>query len=305
MSDLHRDYLEIACLSMLLSKSMSTRDLMLEMNQQGSNISEVSIKSATTRLMQLKLIRSDPDLPSNYLITSDGQLVFGNLLNFLLNHINSLAWDNMTPIRDSVISGGDIAPGETVLDCSSGIGDWFAKELSREVGPKGQVIFLSQDARYNLEYYEKLILQQPEYSNISYVLKEEFVGKIESNSIDAVFQIFGIHLYENVSVIMQDLCRIIKPGGKIVICDPVEIDHYIFNQFQRKYPKLHTGTIPENLRTILLQAGFKNINMNSLDGLCIASAEKVARMPGQIPLEPLKKPEDKEREEKEKHYYKL
>ena len=228
----------------------------------------------------------------------------GNLLSFLFNHVNEGTWEKLESVRYGVIRTADLHSGDVVLDCSSGIGDRFSKELSKKVGPQGQVIFLSQDPRYNLEYFEKLIVKHPEYSNISFIVKSEFIGKIESNSIDAIFQIFGLHLYENVGVIMQEMGRILKPGKKVTICDPIEVDHYIFNQYRRIHPSLHTGTTAHSLNAILSQAGFENIKIDMIDGLCIATAEKVANKPEQMPLQPLiQKEEDKE--EKEKHYYRL
>ncbi len=221
-----------------------------------------------------------------------------------MNHINEGTWKGLEPIREGVFKTAELDPGDVVLDCSSGIGDWFCKELSLKVGIKGQVIFLSQDPRFDIEYFEKLILQHPEFSNISFIIKSEFIGKIESNTVDAVFQIFGLHMYENIGVIMQEMGRILKPGKKIVICDPLEINHFIFNQYRKMDSNLHTGTTTEKLREILHQAGFTNIRVDSLDGLCIASAEKLLQSTGFVPLQPLIKKEDEEKE-KEKHYYKL
>ncbi len=302
MSEIDKNYLDVAILSILSSKSMNPHEIMTELNQQGSELSLRAVESETMRLLQSNLITRDSK--GKYKTNAKGRQSLGNLLSFLLNHINSGTWEKLEPIREGFLKTVEIHPGDVVLDCSSGIGDLFSKELSFKVGQSGQVVYLSQDPKFNLEYFEKLIIKHPEFRNITFVIKSEFVGKIESNTIDAVFQIFGLHMYENVGIIMQEMGRILKPGKKIVICDPHEVDHFIFNQYRRMQPGLHTGTTPENLRSILKRAGFQNIKVDSLDGLCIASAEKGAKNPRLIPLQPLIKKEDEEKEKK-KHYYQL
>lgn len=303
MSEIDKNYLDVAILSILAYKLMNSSEILAEFNQQGSYLDFVAVDSEVQRLFQSNLVTRDKSNPIKYTISTKGRESLGNLLSFLLNHINSRTWERLEPIREGVVKTAQIKPGDVVLDCSSGT-DKFSKELSKQVGSKGQVIFLSQDSRYDIEYFEKLIVKEPEFSNISFIIKSEFIGKIESNSIDAVFQIFGLHMYENVGIIMQEMGRILKPGKKIVICDPQEIDHFIFNQYRKLDPSLHTGTTPGNLRNVLKEAGFQNIKVDSVDGLCIASAEKVAKVPRLIPLEPFINKEEKEKE-KEKHYYQL
>ncbi|MHA1111679.1 MAG: class I SAM-dependent methyltransferase [Promethearchaeota archaeon] len=304
MSEIDKNYLDVAILSMLAHTSMNPSEILLELNQQGSDLLDSAVNFEILNLTKSKLILKDPKIVGKYMISTKGKQSLGNLFSFLLNHVNLGAWNNLEPIREEFLKTAELNPGSVVLDCSSGIGDWFSKDLSSKVGKNGQVLFLSQDPRFDIEYFEKLILKNPEFSNISFIIKSEFIGKIESNTVDAVFQIFGLHMYENVGVIMQEMGRILKPGKKIVICDPLEIDHFIFNQYRKMHSKLHTGTTPENLRNILHQAGFTNIKINSLDGLCIASAEKLLKISGIIPLQPLIRKED-EQKEKEKHYYKL
>ena len=304
MSEIDKKYLDVAILSILVHKSMNSNEIMLEMNQQGSKLSHVVVDSELRNLYQSNLVTQDRSDASKFTINAKGRESLGNLFSFLLNHINTRTWERLAPIREGVMKTAELTPGNIVLDCSVGIGDWFSKELSKQVELNGQVIFLSQDPQYDIEYFEKLIVKEPEFINISFILKSEFIGKIESNTIDAVFQIFGLHLYKKVGIIMQEMARILKPGKKIVICDPQEIDHFIFNQYRKLDSNLHTGTTPENLRSILEQACFKNIEVNSLDGLCIASAEKGIKEPNLIPLQPLIKKEDEEKE-REKHYYRL
>jgi len=304
MSELDKKYLDVAILSMLAHNTLNPQEILQELNEQGSNLSKDAVSDELTKLSLSKLITKDSQMVGNYKITAKGRLSLGNLLSFLLNHVNAGTWKRLEAIREGAIKTAELNSGDVVLDCSSGVGDWFSRELSIKVGINGQVIFLSQDPRFDIEYFEKLILTHPEYSNISFVIKSEFIGKIESNTVDAVFQIFGLHLYDNVGLIMQEMGRILKPGKRIVICDPLEIDHFIFNQYRKMHSELHTGTTPENLRSLLHQTGFTNIKVNISDGLCIASAEKLQKTAGIIPLQPLIKKEDKEKE-KEKHYYKL
>ena len=103
---------------------------------------------------------------------------------------------------------------------------------------------------------------------------------------------------------MHEMGRILKPGKKIVICDPLEIDHFIFNEYRKMFSSLHTGSTTHNMQSILTQAGFRNIKIDTVDGLCIASAEKPSSRPIEMPLLPLIQKEDEEKE-KEKHYYQL
>jgi SAM-dependent methyltransferase len=303
MYEIDKKYLDVAILSILAYSSRTPQEILLELNQQGSQLTIEAVKWEIEKLLESNLI-SHSSSSQNYKINAEGRQSLGNLLSFLLNHIDEGKWKKLEPIREGIVKNAEIQNGDVVLDCSSGIADKFSKELSKEVGVTGQVIFLSQNPKFNLEYFEKLILKHPEYSNISFIVKSEFIGKIESNTVDAIFQIFGLHLYENLGVIMQEMGRILKPGKKIVICDPIEIDHFIFNEYRKMYSSLHTGTTPLYLRTLLNQAGFDNIKIDTMDGLCIASAEKVVKQPGLMPLQPLISKDEKEKE-KEKHYYRL
>jgi hypothetical protein len=84
----------------------------------------------------------------------------------------------------------------------------------------------------------------------------------------------------------------------------LEIDHFIFNQFRKIYPSLHTGTTPENISSIFKHGGFTNIHIETLHELCIASAEKMREDPKNVTLEPLTRIEDLKKKE-EKHFYTL
>jgi ubiquinone/menaquinone biosynthesis C-methylase UbiE len=113
---------------------------------------------------------------------------------------------------------GPVDRGETVLDIGSG-GGLDSLVAARMVGPGGKVVGLDLSPEMVARAYDSL--RQTDLSNVVF---QEFSGEdlpFEDGSFDAVISNGVFNLIPGKGRMLQEACRVLKPGGRLLIADQI------------------------------------------------------------------------------------
>ncbi|QSG16211.1 arsenite methyltransferase [Halapricum desulfuricans] len=155
----------------------------------------------------------------------------------------------------------DLEPGETVLDLGSGGGfDCFL--AAREVGPEGRVIGVDMTP----EMIEKARANAGENDagNVSFRLGEIEHLPVADTTVDVIISNCVVNLSPAKDRVFEEAYRVLRPGGRLAITDPVRIDS--LPDGVRGDPGSLAGCIsgaesPETITTLLEAAGFVDISV--------------------------------------------
>lgn len=155
--------------------------------------------------------------------------------------------------------------GETVLDLGSGGGfDCFLAR--RKVGESGHVIGI--DMTPEMIKLARKNAQKSGTSNVEFRLGEIEYMPVADGVADVIISNCVINLSVEKEKVFKEAYRVLKPGGRICVSDVVATAE--LPEELKKDIAMLTGCIAgaeyvENIRAMLVNAGFKNIRMNPKD----------------------------------------
>lgn len=154
-----------------------------------------------------------------------------------------------------------IQEGDTVVDLGSGAG-FDAFIVSKEVGPKGQVIGidLSEDM---LKLANRNALKG-NYQNTSFKKGDIEDIPLESNIADHVISNCVINLSNRKDKVYQEAYRILKPGGRVSISDIIlerELPDFIKDTLAGQVACVSGAEKLETYLAYVKEAGFTNIEI--------------------------------------------
>jgi demethylmenaquinone methyltransferase/2-methoxy-6-polyprenyl-1,4-benzoquinol methylase len=122
----------------------------------------------------------------------------------------SLGFDHSWRKKAVFLSG--IQEGDRVLDVCTGTGE-LAFLLARKVGSRGTVT--------GVDFCEEMINRARKktghhYSNLSYILSDAKKLPFPDNTFDAVTVAFGMRNIPDTIPALQEIKRVLKPGGKFI-----------------------------------------------------------------------------------------
>lgn len=155
----------------------------------------------------------------------------------------------------------DLEPGETVLDLGSGGGfDCFL--AAREVGPEGQVIGVDMTP----EMVEKARANARENDTdvVEFRLGEIEHLPVADETADVIISNCVVNLSPAKGQVFEETHRVLRPGGRLAITDPVRIDS--LPEGVQEDPGSLAGCIsgaepPERVTNLLKAAGFVDVSI--------------------------------------------
>lgn len=133
--------------------------------------------------------------------------------------------------RKKLVYLSNVKPGQNVLDCATGTGD-LAIEFKKAVGPTGQVI--------GTDFCAEMLESAPGKANlqnldIKFEQADVTALQYESRQFDLVSISFGIRNVGDPLKALQEMARVTKPGGKVMILEFGQIDLPVLNVAYKFY----------------------------------------------------------------------
>jgi len=143
----------------------------------------------------------------------------------------------------------DLAPGKTVVDIACGEG--YGSSLLSDVAAKVIGVDIdAQSVRHARARYQA--------SNVEFLVGSAAEIPIESNSVDLVVSFETIEHHDEHDKMMQEVKRILKPGGRLLISSPDKQNYSIGPKYVNPY---HVKELFVEEFRVLLNQHFKNHSM--------------------------------------------
>ncbi len=132
-----------------------------------------------------------------------------------------------------LVNSGIIAPGQSILDIGCGPGH-LSIEMAQVTGESGEVYALDIHP-LAIKCVKDLMLEKG-INNIKTILTGEFETELPDNSIDIIFIINTYDMIRNKKKLHNEVKRILKLNGKLVICNKRTLLTSV-NQFKKMFNK--------------------------------------------------------------------
>lgn len=201
-------------------------------------------------------------------------------MNSIISFKRHIAW------RRDVMKRMKVEKNSTTLDVCTGTGDW-AIAMANEVGENGKVIGL--DFSKNMLKVAEEKREQTNLEQLEFIHGNAMSLPFSDNSFDYVTIGFGLRNVPDYEKVLQEMYRVVKPGGKVVCLETSQptligfrqlyffyfrfimplfgkliaksYDEYAWlNESTRNFPDKRT------LKEMFLQAGFSNVEVKSYTG---------------------------------------
>lgn len=146
-----------------------------------------------------------------------------------------------------------VPAGSTVADVGAGPG-YFTRALAERVGERGRVIALDVSPEMVRRLEAAGLPPQVEVR-----LSEENRLPVESGSVDLALLAFVLHELSDPAAFLQDLARILAPGGRLVLLEWVP-------QVEPMGPPLEERVTSTWAARVLAESGLRTVNADLANG---------------------------------------
>jgi len=134
-----------------------------------------------------------------------------DLMNDLMSGGMHRLWKRYT------IQHANARPGHVILDLAGGTGD-LTREFARLVGKRGRVVLADINAAM-LEHGRRRLVDAGVGGNVSIAQVNAEKLPFEDNTFDRVSIAFGLRNVTDKDAALAEMCRVLKPGGKVLILE--------------------------------------------------------------------------------------
>lgn len=164
-------------------------------------------------------------------------------------------------VRKVAVTKADILPGKLAADIGAGTGF-----ITEELVQNGLRVIAVDQSEAMLEEMKKKFRQ---FDSIEYRLGEFNNLPIEDDRLDYVFANMYLHHVEFPLVAIEEMTRVLKPGGKIVITD---MDEHNFEFLRKEQHDRWLGFKREDIKRWFNEAGLKNVTVDCMEQDCCADS---------------------------------
>ncbi len=149
----------------------------------------------------------------------------------IMNDVMSLGVHRLWKRHTIELSG--IRPGKVVLDLAGGTGD-LTKEFAKRVGKKGQVVLADINESMVRVGRDRLI-NAGIAGNVEYTITNAEALAFPDNTFDLATIAFGLRNVTNKDKALEELYRVLKPGGQLMILEFSKVTQPLFAKFYDFY----------------------------------------------------------------------
>ena len=201
-------------------------------------------------------------------------------LNSIISFKRHVSW------RKDVLKRMNVDEGSNILDICTGTGDW-AIALAGETGNSGKVTGL--DFSENMLKVAQVKQEENDLKQLEFIHGNAMQLPFPDHSFDYVTIGFGLRNVPDYETVLQEMYRVVKPGGKVVCLETSQptligfrqlyyfyfrfimpVFGKIFAKSYDEYAWLHESAkdFPnkDELKTMFLSAGFLDVEIKSYTG---------------------------------------
>ncbi len=149
----------------------------------------------------------------------------------IMNDVMSLGVHRLWKRHTIELSG--IRPGKVVLDLAGGTGD-LTKEFAKRVGKEGKVVLADINESMVRVGRDRLI-NAGIAGNVEYTITNAEALAFPDNTFDLATIAFGLRNVTNKDKALEELYRVLKPGGQLIILEFSKVTQPLFAKFYDFY----------------------------------------------------------------------
>lgn len=186
------------------------------------------------------------------------------------NYFNEIAddWDDMRTsffseeVREVAYTLANIQKGKLAADIGAGTG--FVTEGLLKAGLKVVAIDQSENMLNSIKKKYK------DYNTLTCILGDSDSLPLDEQSVDYAFANMYLHHVVEPSIAINELYRILKPGGKLIITD---LDEHNFTFLKTEQHDVWMGFDRNQVKDWFLKAGFKDVTISCVGCNCCSDSK--------------------------------